>query len=273
MRNPSAPPGNRTVPRNRRFAALRSIIALMMREMATEHGRNPGGYIWAVLQPLAGIMIMVLLFQIGLRVRSPSLGSSFGLFFASGMVPFMAWRQVSQQMSTALRYSSAFLAYPPVTLVDALAARFILNSFTHLLVGYILYAFFLSFYDTGAYLNLPGMALGCAMFMVLILGVGIMNAFLTGVFPVWNQAWTVITRPLFLISGVFFLYEDMPLPIRDWLWWNPLTHAIGQIRKATYHQYDALWVSPFYVFTIGLVLTLFGLLLLEQYKFRILHEM
>lgn len=273
MSNPSAPQGNRTVSRTRSFAAFRSIMALMMREMATEHGRNPGGYIWAVLQPLAGIAVMVLIFQYGLKVRNPRLGSNFGLYFAAGMVPFMAWRQVSQQMSTALRYSSAFLAYPPVTLVDALLARFILNSFTHLLVGYIVFTYFLLFYDTGAYPQLPGLALGCTMFMVLAIGVGIMNAFLSGVFPLWNQAWGIITRPLFLISGVFFLYDDIPLPIRDWLWWNPLTHAIGQMRKATYPQYDALWVSPFYVFTVGSVLTLVGLLLLEQYKFRILHEL
>ncbi|MEL6475009.1 MAG: sugar ABC transporter permease, partial [Pseudomonadota bacterium] len=33
----------------RRFASLRSIIALMLREMATSYGRSPGGYLWAVL--------------------------------------------------------------------------------------------------------------------------------------------------------------------------------------------------------------------------------
>ena len=272
MNNQSEPGGFRAVSRTRSFAAFRSVAALMMREMATEHGRNPGGYIWAVLQPLAGIAVMVLIFQFGLRVRAPSLGTNFGLYFAAGMVPFMAWRQISQQLSTALRYSSAFLAYPPVTLVDALAARFILNSFTHILVGYIVFSYFLLFYDTGAHLQLPGLAMACAMFMILSLGIGVMNAFLTGIFPVWNQAWSIITRPLFLISGVFFLFEEMPPLIRDIIWWNPLTHAIGQMRKALYPQYDAIWVSPFYVFSTGLILTLFGLLLLEQYKFRILHE-
>lgn len=273
MANLSAPPGKRTVSRTRSFAAFRSIAALMMREMTTEHGRNPGGYIWAVLQPLAGVAVMVMIFQFGLKVMAPRLGSSFGLYFATGMIPFMAWKDISQKMSTALRYSSAFLAYPSVTLVDALAARFLLNFLTHLLVSYIVIAYFLAFFDTGASPQLSGLALACAMMIVLAIGIGIMNAFLSGVFPLWNQAWAIITRPLFLISGVFFLYDDIPLPIRDWLWWNPLTHAIGQIRKAMYPHYDAIWISPFYVFTIGLLLTLIGLLLLDHYKFRILHEL
>ena len=273
MTNQSAPTESRTASRTRSFAAFRSIAALIMREMATEHGRNPGGYIWAILQPLAGVAVMVMIFQFGLRVREPRLGSNFAIYFATGMIPFMAWRDISQKLTTALRYSSAFLAYPSVTLVDALAARFTLNFLTHLMVGYIVFAFMLSFFETGTSPQLPGIALAYAMMMVLGIGVGIMNSFITGVFPLWTQAWNIITRPLFLISGVFFLIDDMPAPVRDLLWWNPLAHAIGQMRKAFYPQYDALWVSPFYVFTVGLVLTLFGLLLLDHYKSRILHEL
>ena len=273
MTNPTAPTGTRIVSRTRSFAAFRSIAALMMREMATEHGRNPGGYIWAILQPLAGVVVMVMIFQYGLRVREPRLGSNFAIYFATGMIPFMAWRDISQKLTTALRYSSAFLAYPSVTLVDALAARFILNFLTHLMVGYIVFAVLLSVFDTGTSLDLPGLAQACAMIVVLGIGIGIMNSFITGVFPLWTQAWTIITRPLFLISGVFFLIDDMPQPIRDLLWWNPLAHAIGQMRRGFYPQYDASWISPFYVFSIGLILTLIGLLLLDHYKSRILHEM
>jgi capsular polysaccharide transport system permease protein len=36
--------------------AMRTIVALIMREMATSYGRSPGGYIWAIAEPVAGIV-------------------------------------------------------------------------------------------------------------------------------------------------------------------------------------------------------------------------
>ncbi|MCC5956800.1 MAG: hypothetical protein JJU07_11910, partial [Natronohydrobacter sp.] len=39
-------------------ASFRSISALMLREMATRYGRTPGGYLWAVVEPLGMILIL-----------------------------------------------------------------------------------------------------------------------------------------------------------------------------------------------------------------------
>ena len=43
MTHTFAPPGPQTKPR--RFATLRTVLALMLREMATTYGRSPGGYL------------------------------------------------------------------------------------------------------------------------------------------------------------------------------------------------------------------------------------
>ena len=43
--------------RGRSFASLRCVIALMLREMATTYGRSPGGYLWVMLEPIAGIAL------------------------------------------------------------------------------------------------------------------------------------------------------------------------------------------------------------------------
>ena len=83
--SPSLPAGRPRATR-RRFASLRTIAALMLREMSTTYGRSPGGYIWAVLEPVAGTMLLSLVFSAFLR--NPALGSNFPLFYASGIVPF-----------------------------------------------------------------------------------------------------------------------------------------------------------------------------------------
>lgn len=267
---PTPPDGSSAV-QTRSFATVRSIAALILREMATSYGRDPGGYIWAVLQPMAAVGVMILIFKSGLRMRNPPLGTDFGIFFATGMVPFMAWGDISRKLGSALTYSKALLVYPSVTLFDALAARFLLNFLTQLLVAYVVFTFFLVVFDTGTTLHLPGVALAYAMAMAFAVGIGTVNAFLTGLFPVWRQIWSILTRPLMIISGVIFLIDDVPQPFRDWLWWNPLVHVVGQMRKSFYPQYDALYLSPTYVFLLSSILIVLGLLFLDRYKLRILH--
>jgi ABC-type polysaccharide/polyol phosphate export systems, permease component len=59
------------------FASFRAIMALILREIATTYGRSPGGYVWAVLEPAAGIALLTLIFSAGFR--SPPLGTVFSL--------------------------------------------------------------------------------------------------------------------------------------------------------------------------------------------------
>lgn len=55
-----------------RGEALRVIAALMLREMSTRYGRTPGGYVWAVAEPLGLIIVLGLAFE--LIAQAPSLG-------------------------------------------------------------------------------------------------------------------------------------------------------------------------------------------------------
>ena len=120
--------------------------------------------------------------------------------------------------------------------------------------------------------DLPGIALAVSMLLPLTLGFGVMNAFLFLAFPAWERIWTILTRPLFIISGVFFLFEDVPAELREYLWYNPLFHVTGQMRSAFYATYDAAYVSVVYPLMIGAGLTVLGLLLLFRYADGMLHK-
>ena len=110
-------------------------------------------------------------------------------------------------------------------------------------------------------------ALGYTMALTLAVGVGTLNCYLMSVFPVWDRVWSIATRPLFIISAIIFLFDSIPLPYRDWLWWNPIIHVIGATRQGIYATYDAPYVSPLYVFSISLITLALGLLLLRrQYR-------
>lgn len=248
--------------KRRRFASVRSIGALVLREMSSSYGRSPGGYIWAILEPAAGIALLTLVFSAAFH--SPPMGISFPLFYATGIIPFMVFMEIQGKLSQALNYSRQLLAYPSVTYLDALAGRFILNLLTQLMVGYVLLTIVYFLFENRATPNLPLIASTYAYTALLALGFGTMNCYLIVRFPIWQQAWSILTRPLFLISGVFILFETIPEPYREWLWWNPLIHVIGMMRVAFYPTYDAGYVSPLYLILLSLGLLAGGLLLLRK---------
>lgn len=254
----------------RRVGTPRVVAALMLREMSTTYGRSALGYLWAILEPAAGIFLLTAIFS--LAFRSPGIGTNFALFFASGMLPFLAYSDVSSKISVALRFSKSLLFYPGVTFMDALIARLLMNAMTQMFISAIVLTGILWLYDLKVILDLPAIALGFTMAMALAAGIGTLNCFLLSVYPVWERTWAILNRPMFLISCILFLYDSVPMPYRDWLWWNPLVHIVGQMRKGIYATYDATYVSPVYVFLVsGITLTL-GLLLLRRYHRDIIND-
>lgn len=256
--------------RNRRFASLRTIAALVLREMSTRYGRTPGGYLWAILEPLAAILFLSLGFS--LVIRSPSLGTSFLLFYATGYLAFDLYQTISNTTARALNFSKPLLQFPAVTWVDAILARFVLNSLTGSLVAILLLAGTLVVIDSRTVLDLPPAVLAMALSMILGLGVGTLNCVLMGLYPLWEVAWSVITRPLFLASGVFFLYQDLPPVAQEILWYNPLMHITGLMRTGFYPTYTAAYVNVTYVLLTSLTLLALGLVLMGRYHRVILNR-
>lgn len=252
------------------FASLRAITALMLREMSTRYGKSAGGYVWAILEPLAAIIILGIGFS--LLMRSPSLGSSFLLFYATGFLPFNLYQSLSVVIARSINFSRPLLFYPTVTWVDAVIARLILNTLTNVLVAYLLLAIILAMTDTRTVLDLQPILISMALAMVLGLGVGVLNCAIMGLVPVWDTIWSVATRPLFLASGVIFLYEDMPTVAKNILWFNPLLHITGIMRTGFYPMYTPQYISVLFVIICSLVTLAFGLLILGRYHRDILNN-
>lgn len=253
-----------------RFSALRSITALMLREMGSTYGDSPGGYVWAVVQPIGMIAILSLGFS--LLVKAPSLGTSFILFYATGFLTYDVYNQMMKKIGGALSYSKAMLAYPRVLWLDAVIARFLLNTLTLSTVFCIVITGILSVIETRTVLQIQPILLGLAMVALIGLGVGMVNCLLSGLFPVWSILWRIISRPMFIASGVIFIYEDMPPLVQDILWWNPILHATGVVRTGFYPNYHASYVSLEYGFGLALILIVSGLLFLQPYHAKILNR-
>ena len=252
-------------PGGRRFKTFRAISALMLREMASTYGRSPGGYVWMIVEPIAGIALLSVVFS--LILRTPALGNNFPYFFASGLLPFTFYGVISNQVSGSIKYSRALLSYPAVTFMDALVARFLLNGLTNMLVLVVVMTGISEVYNLHPIIDYSSLFLALAMLVSVTLAVGVANCYLNAAFPLWERLWSVLSRPMFLLSGVLFIPEKIPAGFRDWFMLNPMAHVISQFRKGFFATYDAVYVNPSYVFMFSLVLGMFGLLfLLKNHK-------
>lgn len=258
-------------PHSTRTSTWRAVCALLLREMATTHGRVPGGYLWAVIEPLLGIALLSVIFAI--TFQAPALGTSFPLFYASGLLPFLAFSDTTNRLAQALNFSRPLFAYPAVGVMDALLARFLLAAGTQVAVASLLIVGILFLGETRATPDIATLAQAAGLLMVLALGIGAMNCLLIGLLPLWQRLWAILMRPMFLVSGVFFTVESVPLPWRDLLWWNPLIHVVGLVRRGLYPGYDASYASPVYLLALGLGFALLAGLGLARWHRDILSDL
>ena len=254
----------------RRFRAFRTISALILREMSTTYGRSAGGYIWAVISPIAAITLLTLVFSAALR--SPSLGSNFPLFYATGMLPFTLYMQTSQKIAFSLKFSRPLLHYPGVRYIDTIIARFLLNLLTHITIFYLLISIIIFAYDIQTILNFPKIITALGLASLLGLGIGCLNCYLFMRFPVWGNLWEILNTPMFILSCIFFIFEDVPNQFQNYLWFNPLSHITGLMRAGFYPTYDATYVSISYVLLISFFTMALGILLLNRFHRDILNN-
>ncbi len=246
---------------NRHFRMLRTVSALIMREMATTYGRSPGGYVWALLEPAGAVAMLTLMFSLAMRV--PPMGDNFALFYATGYLPFVLFNDMGSKIAGVISFSRPLLTYPAVTYIDALLARYLLTMLTHIVVGIVIFGGIIILLPTDSAPDVLKILKAYAIIGFLGLSVGLMNCYLMTAFPAWGRIWWVLTRPLFLISGIFFTYDDLPAIAQDILWYNPLLHGVGFMRTGFYLTYKGDYLSLLYVCSVSAMLAILGLLLVR----------
>jgi len=246
-------------PRPRRW---RVIAALALRETAARFGATRLGFLWAFAEPAGGIAALSLAF--GLIVHAPPVGDSFAFFYATGLIPFLMVTTLAAAGMAALQQNAGLAAFAVVGPLDAVLARLILDALVLAGVAAGVFGGLLAAAGPQGPVD-PGRFLSAlALAALLGAGLGLCNAALADAAPGWRHLWSVLTRPLFLASGVLFSFDSLPPDLRPVLWLNPLTHPIGLMRSAFYGADEALAVSAAYASGVALALCTLGALALTR---------
>lgn len=239
---------------------LRVVGALVIREMEARFGSKPGGYVWALLDPAAHVAMMTVIF--GAVGRAPALGTSFPLYFATGYIAFLTYMGMSSYVVGAVKSNKSLLSYPVVAPIDTVVARFILQLITSTAVAVVVIGIAIWESRQAPRINYGIVVSAIGGGCLLGLGMGLVNITLFSRFPLYEKVFSIINRPLYLISGVFFLPEDMPHPFKDVILMNPIAHLIMWYRSGFYSEYRPDALDKMYLLSWGMILLIVGLILM-----------
>lgn len=218
------------------------VLALMRRDRDTRFSGGVLGYVWAYLIPFSWIAFVVALFE--LTGRPAPIHTDPALFVATGLLPYILFRQTISAMMRAAVAHRRLLQVRPVRLSDLLLAS-AAQELVNLAVSALI-VFGLILLLTGAegpddpVRVLGGLLLAWAMGV----GLGRLFAVLGLMSDLIARAVPILLRPTFWVSGIFFTATELSGALRDLLWWSPLLHATERIRDGWFAGYASPFDSP-----------------------------
>jgi capsular polysaccharide transport system permease protein len=211
------------------------IFAFFIRELKTRFGSYRLGYFWALLEPLAHVLVLTAVFSVLGRHAMP--GIPFPLFLITGIFPFFFFRHVADRSADAVSANRALLAYRYVQPLDNIWARSLLELLMFV-AGFVAYVLGAAYFGLDVVPWRP-LEVICAYSLLFIfsIGFGIVVGVISGLYPESKKILPLIHRPMYFISGVFVPLSIVPPEYRSWLLWNPILHALELARENYFQVY------------------------------------
>ena len=242
------------------------IYALLLRELSSTFGKNRGGFIWVLVEPIAHLLVPVFIFTVIRQRLLP--GVEYPVFLVYGFLPFLLFKSICLQMINGVNQTKGLLGYRQVLLLDVFVAKAMAYAviqavvFTIVLTGLAMFGF-----DV-----LPPRPLELAAVLALTVmfafGLGLVLAAISSLIPDARSVVKVMFMPLYFISGILFPVTRFPDEWVRRLAYNPVLHLVEMTRAMGVVGYEPFkYLVPEYPITLAFTLTAIGLML---YRLRIL---
>jgi capsular polysaccharide transport system permease protein len=246
--------------------------ALFMREAMARMTGDRLGWLWIFVEPIAHIIIFVGVRQLMGRIRHIS-GAEFIPWFIVGMVTYLLFSTVMNRSINAISSNRALFAYRQVHPVDTVLVRAALEGTLKVLVLTLL-VLGASVFDINL---IPANAIYAAGIWLTLwffaLGAGLVLSVLVTVVQESGKFVSMLTMPLYFLSGVLFPIQFLPREVRELLLYNPIFHAIELIRAAFFPHYQMMQgISVQYLLSWTVALVLLGLMLQLRFKARLMAQ-
>lgn len=250
-------------------AQWRILVAIMLRDIRTRFVGNHFGIVLSIAWPLSHVLILLIINTT--MGRLAPYGDSAALWFASGVIPFMAFSYMARFIMLGIMQNKNMLMFPRVKITDILFARAIVEVLSSGLVILTLMLIFWAWGIDFTPINPLQAFLGIGSMMLLGLGFGVIHSIIAAAIPMWATGYALINIILWIVSGVLFVPSALPAAIQYPLSFNPCVHGIEWVRAAYYEGYGGL-LDKSYLIGFGIVTLCAGLLLERLVRGRLLQS-
>jgi capsular polysaccharide transport system permease protein len=241
----------------------RVISALVVRSAVTRFGESRLGFVWILVEPAAYVGIFLLI-HTQLKAHVP-FGDNALLFILAGVFGFRMTRGISRKTERAIVSNQPMLTYPLVRPLDTLIATFLLETTVWLIICALFMGGLAISLDRSVIVYPGDFAEGMAAILYFAFSFAAFNATMSALIPRYDTFLSMLSMPLMLMSGVFFMPAEMPPGFQAVLWWNPFLHCVEWFRTSTYLDYHALLSKPY---LLGLSTALLTAALVLERLFR-----
>lgn len=235
------------------------IKALFMREIKTRFGKYRLGYLWAVLEPAAHLLVMVGIFGYIMHRTMPDI--SFPVFLINGIIPFFIFSNITNRSISAIEANQGLFNYRPVKPIDTLISRAILEMIIYIFVFILLMSFLAILGESFTFENILLLAIVWFFLFIFSCGIGLIFMVVSNAFPETEKFLPIIIKPLYFISCVMFPLHSVPEDYWGYLLWNPIVHIIELSRESVVPGYITGATSLSYLAFCSLLSLVVGLCL------------
>ncbi|WP_421670822.1 ABC transporter permease [Rahnella sp. EDr1-12] len=236
-----------------------AVKALFLREIKTRFGKFRLGYLWAALEPMAHMLILLSIIGFIMHRTMPDI--SFPVFLINGIIPFFVFSNISNRSIGAIEANQGLFNYRPVRPIDTIIARAILESLIYAFVYILLMMIVGLLGEEFEIVNVITLILTWFFLIILSSGVGLIFMVISKTMPETEKFLPILIKPLYFISCIMFSLHNIPKEYWPYLLWNPIVHIVELSRASVVPGYSSDGVSLYYLAFCSLLTLFIGLAL------------
>ncbi|MFZ2106017.1 MAG: hypothetical protein WAV18_11675, partial [Roseiarcus sp.] len=194
-------------------AQFRIVVALMLHDIRSRFGGNALGFVgMGICWPLMHMLLALTIYS--LTGRTAPYGDSTALWFATGVVPFLAFQYMSRFIVLGLIMNRSLLSFPVVKISDIVFAGAIIEVLNAGLVVLIVFVIFWALDIDFMPRDVVQASLALLAMMFLGLAWGVVNAIIASAFRAWFLLFLLGQILLWVSSGILFVPDALPEAVR-----------------------------------------------------------
>ncbi|WP_418593707.1 ABC transporter permease [Ponticoccus sp. (in: a-proteobacteria)] len=225
------------------------VLALLDRERRTRFAGGALGYLWAYINPVVWIALIVGLFVY--LDRRPPIDAGLEIFVATGILPYVAFRQTVTALSRILPAHRHMRTLPGVDTNTILWAGMLLEAINLAVSALLIFGGVTLIFGAALPASLPGVLWAFAVAWALGAGVGRFTAIAGQLSQTFARTVPLALRPFFWLSGVFYIAAELPAGVRDLMWYSPFLHVTELLREGYFLGFDSPMADARYPLLIG----------------------